>query len=123
MKTLMVVLALTTLAAGAERGKRIIRMKVTAYCPCEKCCGPEAIGLTSTGKDAYKDQGVAADPILLSYGTKLRIPDIGILTVDDTGKAMRDDRKKRICHIDVRFPTHKEALKFGVKWLKVEVLN
>lgn len=102
--------------------RNIQRMKVTAYCPCNKCCGQYADGKTSTGKDAWKP-GVAADPKLLPYGTKLNIPGVGILPVDDTGGAMRQSAKKGICHIDVRFPDHREALNFGVKWLDVEVLN
>ena len=27
---------------------RIIKMEVTAYCPCKKCCGPNAQGLTAS---------------------------------------------------------------------------
>ncbi len=103
--------------------KKTIRMKVTAYCPCKKCCGAGAIGKTSTGKDAYKTRGVAAAPKLLPYKTRLNIPGVGILPVDDTGGAMRQDAKKGIYHIDVRFFSHQEALNFGVKWLNVEILN
>jgi 3D (Asp-Asp-Asp) domain-containing protein len=110
-------------AAGKVNQNRIVEMKVTAYCTCEKCCGKNACGLTSTGKDATKTIGVAADPKLLPYGTKLRIPGIGECTVDDTGGAMRKDAKKGIYHIDVRFSTHQEALNFGVKHLKVEIID
>jgi 3D (Asp-Asp-Asp) domain-containing protein len=102
---------------------KIINMLVTAYCPCKICCGKYADGKTSTGSDARKP-GVAADPKLLPYGTKLKIPGIKeVLTVDDTGGAMRQDAKKGICHIDIRFPAHHEALQFGRKWLNVEILN
>jgi 3D (Asp-Asp-Asp) domain-containing protein len=106
-----------------ESPKKIQTMKVTAYCPCEKCCGQYADGTTSTGKNAHTTRGVAADPKLLPYGTKLSIPGIGILPVDDTGGAMRQSAKKGIYHIDVRFPTHQEALNWGVKNLPVEILN
>ena len=114
---------------------KIIRMKVTAYCACTKCCGADAIGKTSTGKDAYHIRGIAAAPKLLPYKTRLNIPGVGILPVDDTGGAMRQDAKKGIYHIDVRFcpkddndekaleKAHQEARKFGVKWLNVEVLD
>jgi len=98
------------------------KMKVTAYCPCSKCCGPKAIGKTSTGHDAWKTFGVAADPKLLPYRTKLDIPGVGIREVDDTGGAMRQDAKKGICHIDLRMHSHQEARKFGVKWLEVKIL-
>jgi len=102
---------------------RIIKMKVTAYCPCKKCCGKYADGKTSTNRNAWTTLGVAADPKLLPYGTKLKIPGVGIREVDDTGGAMRRSAEKGIYHIDVRFHDHEEAKKFGVKWLDVTVLN
>ena len=98
-------------------------MKVTAYCPCKICCGKFADGKTSCGKDAWKTLGVAADPKLLQYSTKLVIPGIGVREVDDTGGAMRQSAKKGIWHIDVRFHDHNEALQFGVQWLNVKILN
>ena len=114
--------------ASAEKteissGPKIKRMLVTSYCPCEKCCGKYADGKTSVGRDAWKTLGVAADPKVLLYKTKLKIPDIGIREVDDTGGAMHQSTKKGICHIDVRFHSHKEALQFGRQWLNVEILN
>jgi len=41
------------------------RMKVTAYCPCKKCCGRFANGITSIGKNAWTTFGVAAEPNIL----------------------------------------------------------
>lgn len=124
MRNLWIVLIVVALAVTAScEEKKIIRMKVTAYCPCKKCCGQGAKGLTSTGKDALKTRGVAAAPKLLPYKTQLNIPGVGILPVDDTGGAMRQDAKRGVYHIDVRFFSHQEALNFGVKWLNVEVLN
>lgn len=105
--------------------KRVIHMLVTAYCPCTKCCGPHAKGITSRGKDAHNANGVAADPKLLPYWTKLNIPGVGIRVVDDTGGAMRRDGREDppIYHIDVRFKTHKEALDFGRREeVEVEIL-
>src|SRR5215207_4170143 len=29
---------------------KTIEMEVTAYCPCTKCCGPKAQGITASGK-------------------------------------------------------------------------
>jgi len=102
---------------------KLVKMKITAYCPCRKCCGEFADGFTSIGRDAWKTLGVAADPKLLPYGTKLDIPGVGIRTIDDTGGAMRQSAKKGIWHIDVRFHNHNEALQFGVQWLDVKILN
>ena len=73
---------------------KIKRMLVTAYCPCGKCCGKYADGKTSIGRNARKILGVAADPNVLAYGTKLKIPGVGTREVDDTGGAMRQSTKK-----------------------------
>jgi 3D (Asp-Asp-Asp) domain-containing protein len=105
---------------------RTVRMKVTAYCLCEICCEkwahlPER--KTSIGDDAKLYDGVAADPKLLPYRTKLDIPGIGIKEVDDTGGGMRQSAKKGIYHIDVRMPSHSEARRFGVKYLEVKILK
>lgn len=105
------------------REKEGVKMLVTAYCPCEKCCGQYADGKTSRGRNAWKTFGVAADPKMLPYNTKLVIPGVGIRIVDDTGGAMRQSAKKGIYHIDVRFHSHKEALEFGREWLDVAVLG
>jgi len=106
-----------------QGSKKVIRMKVTGYCPCKNCCSQYSDGKTSTGKDAWKTDGVAADPKILPYHTKLVIPGVGIREVDDTGGGMRQSAKKGIWHIDVRFPRHEEAKKFGVRWLNVAILS
>jgi len=118
----VIFLAVSSAIGMAGEEHRVVRMKVTSYCCCEKCCGDNAIGYTSTGKLAKGTQGVAADPKLLPYGTVLEIPGIGKLPVDDTGGAMRQDAKKGIYHIDIRAADHETAKKFGVKWLEVKVL-
>jgi len=116
---------------------KVIRMKVTGYCPCKICCGKFADGFTSTGKNAWRTDGVAADLRILPYGTKLVIPGIGIRVVDDTGDDMRRSAKMGICHIDVRFrlpdgtedcpeerkKCHQRAREFGVQWKDVVVLD
>ena len=128
MRTLVVLLVLYELimpagrVASAQEEVKTIRMKVTAYDCCLKCCG-KTDAVTSIGDDGKVCDGVAADPKLLPYRTKLDIPGVGIREVDDTGGAMRKDAKKGITHIDVRMATHAEALKFGVQWLDVKVLR
>ena len=97
---------------------RILSAKVTAYCPCEKCCGASADGVTSRGRDAYKTRGVAVDPKRIKYGSMIEIPGAGTFVADDTGGAMRNAKGH---HIDLRFPTHQEALNWGVKNLIITV--
>lgn len=105
---------------------RVIRMKVTAYCLCKICCGKWADfseRKTSIGDNARKYDGVAADPNLLPYRTRLEIPGLGVKEVDDTGGGMRQSAKKGIYHIDVRMPSHEAALRWGIRWLDVVVLS
>ncbi len=110
-------------AETVQSQHQTIRMLVTAYCPCTKCCGPQACGKTSLGDDAFVEDGVAANPKLLKYRTKLQIPGVGVREVDDTGGSMRKDGRRGVYHIDVRFRDHQKALQFGRKWLDVEVLK
>ena len=59
-------------------------MIITAYCPCEKCCGVYAtnrqkdengndIVLTASGKEAKAGRTVAVDPRYIPYGTEIII--------------------------------------------------
>src|SRR5689334_6657215 len=54
---------------------RTITMEVTAYCPCKKCCGKSARGMTASGLKVTHNAGlfVAADTALLPFHTKLLV--------------------------------------------------
>jgi 3D (Asp-Asp-Asp) domain-containing protein len=107
-----------------KQNPNILRgVTVRAYCPCEDCCGPHANGRTAIGDNARICDGVAADFKIFPKRTQLRIPGIGVREVDDTGGALRQNAKRGIVHIDVRFPTHREALEWGVRKLDVTVLT
>ncbi len=104
---------------GAKRTTTML-MEVTAYCPCTKCCGPKAQGLTASGKPVSYNGGrfVAADTKKLKFGTKLLIPgyaDGEAVEVIDRGGAIKGDK------LDVFFPTHQEALVWGRKKIAVLV--
>lgn len=101
---------------------RTITMQVTAYCPCKKCCGPNAQGITASGKDITYNDGrfVAADTRNLPFGTKLIIPGYhNTLPVEviDRGGAIKGDK------LDVFFPTHEEALQWGRQTVDVKVIE
>src|SRR4051812_39794704 len=68
----------TTASATIQPSKRYrtIRMEVTAYCPCTKCCGENAEGITASGHTVSYNGGrfVAADTDVLPFKTKLIIP-------------------------------------------------
>jgi 3D (Asp-Asp-Asp) domain-containing protein len=100
--------------------KRTILMEVTAYCPCTKCCGPKAQGMTASGKPVSYNAGrfVAADTSKLPFGTKLSIPGYHAeqpVEVIDRGGAIKGNK------LDVFFATHQEALKWGRQKLMVTI--
>ncbi len=109
----------TTVAA--PHGGRTVWMEVTAYCPCAKCCGPNAAGITASGKDITYNAGrfVAADTAMLPFGTKLLIPgyDMQPVEVIDRGGAIKGNR------LDVFFPSHEEALEWGRRVVAVRVVE
>jgi 3D (Asp-Asp-Asp) domain-containing protein len=88
--------------------------KVTAYCSCEKCCDKdpsnEWYGITATGTKAQWGT-VAVDRKIIKLGSKLRLEGFPNTTfrAEDVGGAIKGN------HIDIWFPSHKEALNFGVK--------
>jgi 3D (Asp-Asp-Asp) domain-containing protein len=99
---------------------RKITMQVTAYCPCKKCCGPKAHGVTASGKDiSYNDGRFVAAPRSYEFGTKLIIPGYhsNAVEVIDRGGAIKGDK------LDVFFPTHEEALKWGRRTIEVTIVD
>jgi len=97
-----------------------VRMRVTAYCPCSKCCGQYADGMTACGHVIQPgDTFVAADK-RYAFGTKMLVPGYGhgqAVKVLDRGGAIKGNR------VDVFFPSHQEALEWGVQHLDVKVHN
>ncbi len=93
-------------------------MRVTAYCPCPKCCGEYSDGVTACGYEIQPgDTFVAADR-RYSFGTEMLIPGYSnsrAVKVLDRGGAIKGNR------LDVFFATHQEALDWGVKYLEVSV--
>ena len=95
-----------------------VQMRVTAYCPCEKCCGRFADGITANGhKIQPGDTFVAADA-RYPFETELIIPGYNAskpVKVLDRGGAIKGNR------IDVFFHTHEKALQWGVQYLDVKI--
>ncbi len=93
--------------------------KITAYCSCSKCCG-KSDGITASGKPVQK--GFCALN-WLPFGTKVNILGVGEFTVMDRGaKSLFGTKVNPIKHIDIWFPSHQEALEFGVQYKEVEIL-
>lgn len=115
---------------------RPVTMEVTAYCACKKCCGwkrnwlwrpvyssgplkgkRKKVGLCADGsKAAYGT--IAADTPYYRFGTRMFIPGYGRGSVHDTGKAIKGANR-----IDIFFPSHSQALRWGRRQLQVIVAD
>ncbi len=97
-----------------------IRMRVTAYCPCPKCCGKYSDGVTACGhKIKPGDTFVAADK-RYSFGTEMVVAGYSggqPVKVLDRGGAIKGNR------LDVFFASHQVALEWGVRYIDVKVRN
>lgn len=95
--------------------KKVMDMTATAYAP-----GPHDNGkwgnLTYTG-GAVKHGIVAVDPTVIPMGTKLWVEGYGYALADDQGSAIKGMR------IDLAFDTLPEAYQYGIKNVKVYVLE
>ncbi len=120
-KWLLIILVIIMLLAG------VLKMVwaednwlLTAYCPCKICCG-KTDGITASGKIA-KYGYVAGN--WLPFGTEVKIEGLGVFEVQDRGaKSLFGSKKNHIKHLDIFFPTHKQALRFGKQYRNVEVLK
>ena len=88
-----------------------ITFRASAYCPCEKCCGKYANGITATGVKAKAGRTIAVDPNYIPYGTEVIING-NTYVAEDCGGAIKGNR------IDIYFDSHEEALNFGVQYLQ-----
>lgn len=118
-----------TLSAPTEYVKTI-DVKATAYCLCKKCCGKSpsnpAYGITASGLKIVPGTGmkvVASDPTVIPLGTNVYIEglygakDYGYAIVADTGSAIKNLK------IDLYMDTHQMALNWGVKNVRVYILD
>lgn len=78
---------------------------VTAYCPCEECCGRWADGVTSTGLPAETGI-VAVDPDVIP---------LGYTVVIDGQKYLAADTGVDGNHVDICVTGHRAAEAFGVR--------
>lgn len=99
--------------------------KITAYCPCEKCCGywatvrpadenGEPIVYTASGKIAAQGVTVAADTSVLPFGTVLVIGGHEY-TVQDRGGMVKGN------HVDIYFDSHEAAKEWGTQYMEIFV--
>jgi len=97
---------------------KIVQVRVTAYCPCEKCCGNSADGITASGHKIQPNETFVAAGKQYPFGTEMIIPGYNNdqpVKVLDRGSAIQDGR------LDIFFPSHQQALNWGVKSLSVQI--
>lgn len=102
--------AKTTPITATESGECIGTFTITAYCGCSKCSGGNS--KTATGTTPTEGRTIAADTSILPYGSQVVIGGV-VYTVEDTGSGICGN------HIDIFFATHKAAMAFGRKTMKV----
>ncbi|KAB0447355.1 LysM peptidoglycan-binding and 3D domain-containing protein [Lysinibacillus fusiformis] len=95
--------------------KEII-VEASAYtASCEGCSG-----ITSTGMNLKTNPNakvISVDPAVIPLGSKVYVEGYGEAIAGDTGGAIKGKR------IDVFFPSQQDAINFGVKQLKVTILD
>ncbi|PJO44814.1 LysM peptidoglycan-binding and 3D domain-containing protein [Lysinibacillus xylanilyticus] len=93
-----------------------ITVKASAYtASCEGCTGITATGINlKTNPNA---KVISVDPAIIPLGSKVYVEGYGEAIAGDTGGAIKGNR------IDVFVPSQQDAINFGVKQLKVTILN
>jgi 3D (Asp-Asp-Asp) domain-containing protein len=116
--------------------KEVVVMETTAYCACKKCCGwkrrygcfllppvyatgpkkgeRKQVGITADGSKARKGT-LAADTRRYPFGTIMYVPGYGWGEVHDRGGAIKGNR------LDLFFSSHKKALEWGRRTVRVKV--
>lgn len=83
--------------------------KITAYCSCAICCKKHN-GLTASGEKARWGYCASKN---LPFGTVVDIKGVGRFIVMDRG--LKEDY-----HLDIWYPTHRQAQEFGVRYCKIK---
>lgn len=91
--------------------------KITHYCACKKCCGPNAQGITASGKRVEENKTIAVDPKVIALGSQVYIEGYGYMEAQDTGSAIKGNI------IDVYVADHQEALNLGVVYKDVYLMK
>jgi 3D (Asp-Asp-Asp) domain-containing protein len=103
-------------AQTPKKSAKVITVKATAYtASCAGCTGITKTGFNLKANPTKKI--IAVDPTIIPLGSKVYVEGYGKAIAADIGGAIKGKR------IDVFIPSKKAAVKFGVKRLKVTILN
>lgn len=100
-------------AAAAAEEMIVTATAYTAYCT--GCSGTTAYGIDLRSNPNQKV--IAVDPRIIPLGTKVWVEGYGEAIAGDTGGAIKGNK------IDVFIPSHENAMEWGVKKVKIKVLN
>ncbi len=100
----------------SDNSSKEITVKATAYtATCEGCSG-----ITSTGINLLENPDlkvISVDPSVIPLGSKVYVEGYGEAIAGDTGGAIKGNK------IDVFIPSKEDAINFGVKQVKVTILD
>ena len=110
--------------------ERVIKVKATAYCLCQKCCGKSPsnprYGYTASGLRIVPGTGmkvIAVDTSVVPLGTEVYVEGLngasnyGYAIAADTGSAIKNMK------IDLYMDTHEQALRWGVRDVNLYILK
>jgi 3D (Asp-Asp-Asp) domain-containing protein len=105
-----------TAPSSSNTSSKEITVEATAYtASCEGCSGITATGINLKANPNAKV--ISVDPTIIPLGSKVYVEGYGEAIAGDTGGAIKGNR------IDVFVPSQQDAINFGVKQLKVTILN
>ena len=114
LRIVVVMLLSAILAFAITAGAQAETFTATAYCPCRKCCGKWADGITASGTTATAGRTIAVDKKVIPLGTHVIINGVEYVAEDTGVKGKR---------IDIFFDSHSEALEFGRQKVEVEIID
>ncbi len=102
--------------------------EVTAYCPCSKCCGKFADGITASGHVIkYGDRLIAA-PKEYAFGTIMDVPNYELAHVLDRGGAINSNKIDVLIYEKSPYKSltdlewsHMKALEWGRQTLTIKI--
>lgn len=105
--------AVATAAASPSKEMTVTATAYTAYC--EGCSGTTYSGQNLRANPNQKV--IAVDPRLIPIGSRVWVEHYGEAIAGDIGGAIKGHK------IDVFIPSHDQAMAWGVKQVKIKVLN
>ncbi|MGW6383439.1 LysM peptidoglycan-binding domain-containing protein [Peribacillus butanolivorans] len=93
-----------------------ITVRATAYtADCQGCSGTTATGIDLKANPDAKV--ISVDPSVIPLGSKVYVEGYGYATAADTGSAIKGNK------VDIFIPNEQDAINWGVKNVKLQILN